>query len=153
MQGIASIRAKINIAGLLTLIATIALFFALRGWWIRSQDPSKTLLVPIILAAMVAVVSSTRGKRTIYTALLAALTAFLATSAVSIETICMSKPTAFMRAHHIIARYHTDVGLNVTAIVFVTGICFVGGVILGLSSAAIRNLFRRRSLSRIVQKE
>ena len=101
---------------------------------------------------MVGVVSSTRGMRTIYTALLAALTAFLATSAVSIETICLTKPTAFMRAHHIIARYHTDVRLNVTAIVFVTGICFVGGVVLGLSSAAIRNLFRRRSLVEAYRK-
>lgn len=57
------------------------------------MDPGKTLLVPILLATIVAVFISSLGTRSVYVATISALTALLATSAVSSETICLLKPS------------------------------------------------------------
>jgi hypothetical protein len=42
--------------------------------------------------------------------------------------------------------------LNVLAIVVVTGICFVGGGIVALSIATIRNIVRHRCLAKPFEK-
>lgn len=124
----------------------IVIFFVLREWWIRSQDQGKTWLVPIILASIVCVVSAISGMRTISTASITALTAFVSTSAISIETICLSKPAAFMHADDFYDQYNTDVRLHILAIGVVTGISFVVGGILSLPFEAVHNLFSHRSV-------
>lgn len=128
------------------VLAIVALFFALREWWIRTQDPGKTLLVPFTLAIIVSIVSVWRGLKTLHVAIVTGFTAFVATSALSMETICLSKPTSFMRANRIIAHYNTDIELNAIALVVVTGLCFIGGGVLGLFSAKIRRLICPRSI-------
>ncbi len=114
--------------------------------WLRTQDPGKTMMVPFTLAIVVSIISVWRGLQTLRIAIVTGVTAFVATSALSMETICLSKPTSFMRANRIIAHYNTDIELNAIAVVVAPPYASSEVESLGLLSAKIVDCFCTRSI-------
>ena len=131
---------KFSTRHLLYLTTLIAAYFTLRSWWVSTAIPTSGGLIPLALAAAVAMYFGWTRRSVLAAGLWAGATAMLSASAIAAEVIFGSNATSFLRPDGSEKDYHADLTLNVIAISIITIACLIGGAIL----AFVLRLFHSR---------
>jgi hypothetical protein len=134
---------KFNIRQLLYFTTLIASHLFLRSWWTSTGIPIRAGLIPLTLAAAVALYFAWTRRSVLATGLAGGATALLSASSIAAEVMLDSKATDFLRTAVDDAQFHTDPTRNVIAVAVITVVCLLGGALLAFVLRRFRSRLAR----------
>lgn len=131
---------QFRLAHLLFAVTLVAVFFAMRRWWIASEDAQVAGWAVIVVAVLCGVCLGTSKCDVLVLLAGSALTGFLAASAFAVERIFHSPDTEFLRRYEALVQYSDGLKWNAFEVVALTFISAFAG---GLAGVTARLLTRK----------
>lgn len=140
---------KFRTRHLFYLTTLISAHFALRSWWLSLRIPAYGGLIPVALAAAVAVYLGWTRRPLLVAAMSAATTAVFSATSIAAEVILGSNATNFLPTDGTNTRYHADLTLNAVSISVIAFSCGIVGAVLALLTRLIHSSIKSRRFLRI----
>ena len=136
---------QFRLAHLLAMVGLIAVYLALRSWWVAVESERLAGLTPIVFSTICGLLLGALVDRYFVIFLSVAIVALLASTSFALECVFESPATDFMRRHRIQAQYSGDEDLQMFAILVITSVSTViGGGTGSLVQFALRRVAFRR---------
>ena len=130
---------QIRFAQLFLSISVCAVFLAMRYWWVTSEDNRIAIATPIVVSMFCGALLGALRRNAFTVLAMSGFVGFLAAVAYTLESLCHSAATEFLRHPHQ-HEYADDPALNTIAVVAFTLISAAAGGVAGLAASLLRSI-------------